>query len=75
MPIFLIILLSLMTGACSVVVIYYQQTLARYIITLARDEQYKWFGIIVGCIVLRFLLFNYLTALANNVAVNIKVGL
>lgn len=54
----LIILLSLMAGAASVVIIYYQQTLAKYIITQTPDQQYKWFGIIVGCIVFRFLAFN-----------------
>lgn len=50
--------MSLMVGAASVVVIYYQQTLAKYIITQTSNEQYKWFGIIVGCIVFRFLAFN-----------------
>jgi hypothetical protein len=47
-----------MAGGLSVVIIYYQQTLAKYIITLTSDQQYKWFGIIVGCIFARFLLFN-----------------
>jgi hypothetical protein len=41
-----------------VVVIYYQQTLARYIITQTAGNQYTWFGIIIGCIIFRFLVFN-----------------
>jgi 4-hydroxybenzoate polyprenyltransferase len=47
-----------MAGAASVVIIYYQQTLAKYIITQTVDQQYKWFGIIVGMIIFRFLVFN-----------------
>lgn len=50
--------MSMLVGAASVVVIYYQQTLAKYIITQTSNEQYKWFSIIVGCIAFRFLVFN-----------------
>lgn len=51
-------MLSLAAGAASVVIIYYQQTLAKYIITLTSTEQYKWFSIIVATIIARFFVFN-----------------
>ena len=54
----IIVVLSLMVSACSVVAIYYQQSLVKNIIIQKTNEQYKYFGIIVGVVCLRFFLYN-----------------
>ncbi len=56
--IIVIIVLSVIIGGISVVPPYFQQTLVKAIINGSTDQNYTYFGIILGISVLRFFLFN-----------------
>ena len=78
----IVFILALIVTIVSVIIIYYQQELVKTIVGSQTNDQIKFFIIIVTLIIGRLLIFNvllcfmqYLIALSNNIALNIRVSL